>query len=433
MELCPIFDLELEKILTRLRRYFLETDDHIALLPVQRTFLKVLIKQCAINEYIWSVTGEEQKAIDNLLIEIQLSKPIKEKAGDVRFYKLALYKPIHRLAPASFSVFHPDDKALEDILINEPNYEEKLKLTIPRLTAVEQQKDNKVRFHYEENPYPRWLQTGLALKARSPSKLFKEIGLRLDWDILPGTTAPRVLVAGCGTGQHAINTACRFQNSTVLAIDISTASLAYAKRKTEELGISRIEYAHADILKLKPSEYQFNIVESAGVLHHLPQPLEGLKILTELLKPGGLIFLGLYSRSARRSVSELRKLLRSVTVTHTIDSLRHYRQLLLANKHPAIDALVNWADFYCASELNDLLFHPLEHVFDLLEIESALRSSGLSFVGFESYDHNFKKRFQAKYPSKNDFYDLRKWHDFEQAEPHTFAGMYQFWAQKLPS
>ena len=36
----------------------------------------------------------------------------------------------------------------------------------------------------------------------------------------------------------------------MLAIDISRASLAYAGRKARELGLSNIEHAQADILKL---------------------------------------------------------------------------------------------------------------------------------------------------------------------------------------
>ena len=36
----------------------------------------------------------------------------------------------------------------------------------------------------------------------------------------------------------------------VLAVDLSLSSLAYAKRKTEEMGIENIEYMQADILNL---------------------------------------------------------------------------------------------------------------------------------------------------------------------------------------
>ena len=46
-----------------------------------------------------------------------------------------------------------------------------------------------------------------------------------------------MLIAGCGTGQHAIETAQRFPAARVLAIDLSLTSLAYALRKTREIGV----------------------------------------------------------------------------------------------------------------------------------------------------------------------------------------------------
>ena len=62
---------------------------------------------------------------------------------------------------------------------------------------------------------------------------------------------PKVLIAGCGTGQQSVYAASLYKNSKILAIDLSISSLKYAKRKTEELGIENIEYIQHDILDLK--------------------------------------------------------------------------------------------------------------------------------------------------------------------------------------
>ena len=51
-----------------------------------------------------------------------------------------------------------------------------------------------------------------------------------------GSRNPRILVAGCGTGQNAIGTALRFAGASVLAIDFSRRASGYAQRKTNELG-----------------------------------------------------------------------------------------------------------------------------------------------------------------------------------------------------
>ena len=116
---------------------------------------------------------------------------------------------------------------------------------------------------------------------------------------------PYILIAGCGTGQHSIGTAARFKNSKVIAVDLSLSSLAYAERKTKELGIQNIEYMQADLLNLRKLNIKFDIIESMGVMHHLGDPMEGWRVLTECLKSDGLMKIGLYSETARKSIVKI--------------------------------------------------------------------------------------------------------------------------------
>ena len=44
-----------------------------------------------------------------------------------------------------------------------------------------------------------------------------------------------------------------------------------------------------------------------GVLHHLKDPDEGLRILLNILEPKGYLKLGLYSEYARKHIIELKK------------------------------------------------------------------------------------------------------------------------------
>ena len=97
-----------------------------------------------------------------------------------------------------------------------------------------------------------------------------------------------MLVAGCGTGSHPISTT-RYKNANILAVDLSLSSLAYAKRKTEELNYKNIEYLHADILQLKKLNRKFDIIESSGTLHHMKDPMAGLKVLLDILEPHGFL------------------------------------------------------------------------------------------------------------------------------------------------
>ena len=57
--------------------------------------------------------------------------------------------------------------------------------------------------------------------------------LRFDLGDYQFPESPEILVAGCGTGQHALITASRFSNARVLAVDLSLSSLSYAMRKTQ--------------------------------------------------------------------------------------------------------------------------------------------------------------------------------------------------------
>ena len=61
-----------------------------------------------------------------------------------------------------------------------------------------------------------------------------ELKLEINSQAIENGAAPSILIAGCGTGQHSIETASRFLNCHVTR-DLSLASLAYAKRKSNEL------------------------------------------------------------------------------------------------------------------------------------------------------------------------------------------------------
>ena len=120
------------------------------------------------------------------------------------------------------------------------------------------------------------------------------------------TDSPEILIAGCGTGQHAINTASRISNSKVTAFDLSYNSVSYGLRKSIEYKINNINFMQGDILDIKNINKEFDIIECVGVLHHMENPKDGLRKITNVLKKNGLIKIGLYSRLARRNITKFR-------------------------------------------------------------------------------------------------------------------------------
>ena len=144
-------------------------------------------------------------------------------------------------------------------------------------------------------------------KGKPIAAVCDELKLQLHSENIKNVTAPSILIAGCGTGQHSIGTASRFSNCHVTAVDLSLASLAYATRKTNELKLGNLKYLQADILHLHQMGKEFDIIESAGVLHHMDEPMAGWKVIVDLLKPGGLMKIGLYSELARHHIVRVRK------------------------------------------------------------------------------------------------------------------------------
>jgi len=91
--------------------------------------------------------------------------------------------------------------------------------------------------------------------------------------------------------------------------------------------------------------------------------------------------------------------------------------------------ILNSLDFYSSSTLRDLLFHVQEHRFTILQIKDCLSELGLEFCGFET--DRIVSQFKLTNADPSDPYDLDKWQAYEEANPKEFAGMYQFWCQKI--
>jgi SAM-dependent methyltransferase len=228
---------------------------------------------------------------------------------------------------------------------------------------------------------------------------------------------------------HAIDIARRVGGARMLAIDLSRASLAYAARKTRELGLT-IDYAQADILRLGAIERSFDLIEASGVLHHLADPLAGWRVLLARLKPGGVMSIGLYSRLARAEINAARAFIAERGYQPDATDIRRCRQdiLALAPETPG-RTVVESGDFYSMSGCRDLLFHVQEHQHTLPEIAAFLAEQGLQFLGFE-IDRRVLAAYVERNPDDPAGLDLERWHRFEVDHPGLFAAMYQFAVQK---
>ena len=429
MSVCPLPDLELEKLLKNLRCSILSNISSLKeASPELIGFQSALALQCFTNEYIYSHTEKERKLLQSLDSSIKKALKNKEQPSPQVILALASYKALNQYDWHNLLVVTDHIKEVFCRQIEEPNDELKLKQDLPILEEITDKVSTKVREQYEESPYPRWVNLGLPLKASSISSVIDKTKLKLHDNKISEVEKPDILIAGCGTGQHPLGTANRFKSSQVLAIDLSLSSLAYAKRKTEEFSISKIEYMQADILDLGQLNKQFDIIESSGVLHHMDNPMAGWKVLTGCLKPDGLMRIGLYSELARQNIVTIRDEIRQLSIGSTSTEMQSFRDTIKRSDKEYHKLISQSPDFYSLSTLKDLLFHVQEHRFTIPQIKDCLNKLGLKFCGFES--KQIGSHFTQPNKALDDLYDLGKWQAYEEANPRAFAGMYQFWCQK---
>ena len=429
MSICPLADLELEALLKEIRAKILLEFNIVDNNPKILEFQKALSLQCFTNDYIYSQSAQETKAIDVLEAKVKNSLALGQQPSLQAILCLASYKALYEytwhqsIAPS---------KTLDTVFtrqIREPRLESNLKNNIPILEEITDDISVKVRDQYETHPYPRWVNLSLPVNSEPISDIVAQSRIKLFDNEINKISTPNILIAGCGTGQHSIATAAKFKNSSVLAIDLSLSSLAYAKRKTEDLNINNIEYMHADILKLDKLKKQFDIVESTGVLHHMKNPIAGWKALVNCLRDGGLMQIGLYSALARQHITEMRRETLELELGSSDVEMKLFRSNVINSGLSHHNLVLNSPDFYSLSTLRDLLFHTQEHQFTIPQIKKCLNELNLKFCGFE--DETIVKKFKASNSGEFDVYNLDDWQIYEEANPRTFAGMYQFWCQKM--
>ena len=429
MTLCPLGDLAFEKILTNARSVLLMSANNISAAPATLRFLSALALQCFANDYLYHQTDEETKSLTILetLVEQALLKGIQPSPHWVLI--LGSYKALHQYQWCGQLSLTQDLQAVLAMQVFEPQQEHYLKTKIPILKELSDKVSSKVRDQYEESPYPKWIDLGLILSPAPIAKVVKALKVRLADHKIFEVEAPAILIAGCGTGQHSIDTAARFKNAKVLAIDLSLSSLAYAQRKTEALGVQNLEYMQADLLDLGQLNKTFDIIESSGVLHHMEKPMAGWKVLVSCLKVGGLMKIGLYSELARQHIAKMREEIQQLNMGTDHIGMKRFRNGVIRSKAPHHQLIISSPDFHSMGSLRDLLFHVQEHRFTIPQIQHCLTKLGLKFCGFEV--GIITQDFKRTNPGEDDAYDLIKWHTYEQAHPHAFAGMYQFWCQKV--
>jgi 2-polyprenyl-3-methyl-5-hydroxy-6-metoxy-1,4-benzoquinol methylase len=286
--------------------------------------------------------------------------------------------------------------------------EQEIKKSLEKIGNIEDDVSRDVQSMYEENPYPCWRY--------------------IDYPIMPlKGIKGKILVAGCGTGKMLTQIACLFPDFDITAVDISSSSLAYAKRISSEYGAKNIEFIQCDILNLDQIPGDFDFINCSGVLHHMKDPIAGWKRLVEKMSPGAMMLIGLYSTKARTVIEDAHEYIQQKGYKINDDDIRQFRRdiLSLKDENPLV-RMTTFRDFYSVSDVRDLVFHVQETTYDIPELRRIFDELGLKFDGFKIPNDHLYNLYKEHYPDDENMMSLDNWHELEIKHPYIFGEMYNF-------
>ena len=216
-----------------------------------------------------------------------------------------------------------------------------------------------VKQFYEQTPFPNYdtLDTPRALleKARV-GRFARLLNEQIPYDA-------RVVEIGCGTGQ--LTNFLAIAHRTVIGVDVCLNSLRLAQGFKVRHGLDRATFAQMNLFRPGLKDGFFDVVISNGVLHHTADCRGAFRRLSQLVRPGGFLLVGLYNAYSRQLHYARRALFRWTGLTgRWIDP--HLGRVGAEDKREA------WfQDQYC---------HPHETCHTLDEVLDWMDECGLEFT-----------------------------------------------------
>jgi SAM-dependent methyltransferase len=213
--------------------------------------------------------------------------------------------------------------------------------------------------------------------------------------LLPANQSPRILDAGCGSGVSTEYLAHLNPTANIVAVDISAGTLAVAQERIRHscpAGDRSIEFHHLSLYDLDQIEGEFDAINCVGVLHHMLEPIRGIKALASKLAPGGILHIFVYAAIGRWEISLMQEaiaLLQSQNPNAGIKQGVKIGRDIFATL-PESNRLVQREKTRWQLENNrdecfaDMYVHPQEIDYTIDTLFELIEASGLEFVGFSN-------------------------------------------------
>jgi len=192
-----------------------------------------------------------------------------------------------------------------------------------------------------------------------------------------------ILVAGCGANLAA-QFAYTHPKANVVGVDLSEASLKHEHYLKEKHNLTNLTLHHMPLEDVAKLDQQFDFIDCAGVLHHLPDPEKGLAALKTVLRTDGVMTILLYGLYGRIGLYMLQEAFQRLNLTQTeadVDWLAKVLSLL-PEGHPVHPFLKNNLDVHYKAGLVDMFLHPLDQGFRVGDCLKLAQSANLVFQGW---------------------------------------------------
>ena len=206
----------------------------------------------------------------------------------------------------------------------------------------------------------------------------------------------RILDAGCGTGVGTEYLIHLNPQAEVIGIDLSEKALEVARQRCQSSGVAvnrtpAVEFHPLNLELAETLPGDFDLINCVGVLHHLPDPVRGIRALAAKLAPGGLMHVFVYAALGRWEIQLAQQaiaLLQQDKRGDYRDGVQVGRQLF--ETLPETNRLVKrererWSlDNQREETFADMYVHPQEIDYTVDTLFELIEASGLEFIGFSN-------------------------------------------------
>jgi SAM-dependent methyltransferase len=192
-----------------------------------------------------------------------------------------------------------------------------------------------------------------------------------------------ILIAGCGTYQAAVF-AFMNRGAKVVAIDVSSSALNHQQHLKDKHGLQNLELHRLPIEEVSALGRDFDLIVSSGVLHHMADPLAGLKALGDCLRTDGALGVMLYAKYGRIGVEILEGVFRDLGLAQDDASVQLVKEAvaMLPADHPVRSYLKRAHDLRSDGAVVDTFLHSRQRSYTVAECLDLVSAAGLAFQGW---------------------------------------------------